>query len=119
MATDIDVMYDVDIGFAESCTGPAGAFLGIFDNEYYEAVAGSDIVVSASTPELRVRDADTVAVDGAVTVRSTNYVVVEVLPDGNGETILRPQIAPAPASGPTQASSSIVASSSSPASSAP
>jgi hypothetical protein len=88
-ATDIGVMYDADFGFAETCTGPAGSFLGIFDYEYVDADAGGFVQVTAREPILRVRDADVVAKGGEIAARGTYWTVVEVMPDGGGETLLR------------------------------
>ncbi len=87
MATDIDVMYDVDIGFAEVVTTQTGTILGIFDDEYIEGDPGSTMAVMSSVPTLRTRDADALGQGDLVTVRASGYFVAEVEPDGNGETI--------------------------------
>lgn len=89
-AEDIGNKYDSVFGFAEGVTGPAGGFLAVFSNEY-ERVAGEFVDSSASAPFLRCRDADAMAKGAAVTVRTVAYVVVEVQPNGRGETIHRLQ----------------------------
>jgi len=88
---DLGGKYDATFGFAESVTGPSGAFLAIFSNEYYQSDAGGYVGASSSTPVLRCRDADSVAKGGAITVRTVSYVVAEVQPNGYGETLLRLQ----------------------------
>jgi hypothetical protein len=90
ITADLDGKYDATFGFAESVTGPAGAFLGIFSNEYLEA-AGGFVGASSSAPVLRSRNADALAKGAAVTIRSVGYVVVEVQPNGYGETLHRLQ----------------------------
>ena len=89
---DLDGKYDAVFGFAESVTGPSGVMLGIFSNEYYQAEGGS-VMVSSSYPVLRTRDADAMDQGDAVTIRSVSFVVVEVKPNGYGETIHRLQAA--------------------------
>lgn len=90
---DVDGQYDPVFGFAESVTGPSGAILGIFDNEYYQSDAGGSVLLSSALPVLRTRDADAVAQGGAITIRGVDYVVAEVKPNGFGETIHRLQLA--------------------------
>lgn len=86
-------MYSSTHGYAESVTGPSGAILGIFGNEYYQGDAGGSVVVSAALPVLRTRDADALDQGDAVTIRSVNYLVSEVKTDGFGETIHRLRLA--------------------------
>jgi hypothetical protein len=88
---DLGSKYDATFGFAESVTGPSGAFLGIFSNEYFQSDAGGYVGASSSVPFLRSRDANAMAKGATVTIRSASYVVVEVLPNGYGETIHRLQ----------------------------
>jgi len=88
---DLAGKYNATFGFAESVTGPSGAFLAVFDNGYSQSDAGGYVGASSSTPFLRCRDADALAKGNAVTVRTLSYVVVEVLPNSQGETILRLQ----------------------------
>lgn len=91
ISTDLATVYDESLGFAQSVTGPGGAFLALFSNEYYQSDAGS-VVVSTSVPVLRCRDADALDQGDTVTVGVVAYVVVEVKPDGYGETIHRLQL---------------------------
>lgn len=84
-------MYDTTFGFAETVTGPSGDFAGVFSREYYQADAGGTVPVSSSTPLLRCRDADALTKGQAVTVRGDAFTVVEVMPSGYGETIMRLQ----------------------------
>jgi hypothetical protein len=91
ITADLSGKYDATFGFAESVTGPSGAFLGIFSNEYFQSDAGGYVGASSATPFLRSRDADALAKGNAVTVRSVAYYVVEVQPNGYGETIHRLQ----------------------------
>lgn len=90
---DLDSLYDATFGFAESVTGPSGAFLAIFGNEYYQADTGGSVIVSSSLPVMRSRTADALTQGQQVTIRSVNYLVVEAKPDGFGETIHRLQVA--------------------------
>lgn len=91
ISEDVSSQYDPTFTFAESVTGPAGVFLAIFTQEYYQSDAGGFTVGSSSTPMLRCRDADALAKSDTVQVRTIDYAVVEVKPDGYGETILRLQ----------------------------
>lgn len=91
ISEDLAGKYNATFGFAETVTGPAGAFLGIFSNEYLQADAGGFVGASSSAPLLRARDADAMAKGAAVTIRSAAYVVVEVQPNGYGETLHRLQ----------------------------
>lgn len=85
---DLDGKYDATFGFAESVTGPSGALLGIFSSGYYQTEGGT-VIVSSSQPELRTRDANAMAQGATVTIRSVAYTVIEVQPNGYGETIHR------------------------------
>ena len=91
ISADLAGKYDATFGFAESVTGPTGVFLGIFSNEYLQADAGGFVGVSSSSPLLRCRDADALSKGDFVTVRTQQYHVVEIRPDGYGETFLRLQ----------------------------
>lgn len=91
ISADLAGKYDLTHSFAESVTGPSGALAGIFSNEYLQADAGGFVGASSSVPTLRTRDADAMAKGAAVTIRSASYVVVEVQPNGYGETIHRLQ----------------------------
>ena len=91
ITADLAGHYDPARTFAESVTGPDGAFYAIFGNEYRESDAGGYVTVSSSAPTLRCRDADALSKGDSVTVRSQEYQVVEIRPDGYGETILRLQ----------------------------
>jgi len=86
IGTDLDILYDVDFGFAETMSGPAGSFVGIFDNAYYLA-EGAAIGVRSAAPGLRTRDADAIVEGATVTIRTIDYTVTEPQPDGYGETI--------------------------------
>ena len=88
---DLGGKYNATYGFAESVTGPSGALLGIFSNEYLQADAGGFVSASSSVPTLRTQDANAMSKGAAVTIRSASYVVVEVQPNGYGETIHRLQ----------------------------
>jgi len=90
---DLAFQYDATFGFCESVTGPSGAFLAIFGNEYYQADAGGSVIGSSALPTLRCRDADALDQGDTVTVRSVNYLVSEVKPDGFGETMHRLRLA--------------------------
>lgn len=83
------IFYDATTGFAESVTGPSGAILGIFDNEYQALDPDGRVQLTGSTPVLRTVDADALAVGNAVTIRTVGYTVVEVMPTSFGETIHR------------------------------
>lgn len=91
ITADLGAKYDAVFGFAESVTGPSGALLGVFSNEYYQADAGGFVGASSTTPVLRTRDADAMAKGSSVTVRAVAYVVAEVMPNGYGETLHRLQ----------------------------
>ncbi len=93
ISADLDSLYDATFGFAESVTGPSGAFLAVFGNEYYQGDAGGSVIVSSSIPVMRCRDADALDQGDTVTIRTVAYVVAEVKPDGFGETIHRLQVA--------------------------
>jgi len=84
-------MYDIETTFAETVTGPAGDFPAVFSNEYRQADAGGFVSVVGSAPTLRCQDAHALAKGASVTVRGKAYVVVEVRPDGYGETVHRLQ----------------------------
>ena len=88
ITADLAGKYDATFGFAESVTGPSGAILGIFGNEYYQSEGGS-VIVSSASPVLRTRDANAIAQGQTVTIRSVAYTVAEVQPNGYGETIHR------------------------------
>ena len=88
IAADLDIIYDVDFGFCQTVTGPSGDFLGVFDNEYYFADAGTNGVRSA-VPVLRSRDADALDEGDSVTIGGVAYTVTVPEPDGYGETIHR------------------------------
>ena len=91
ISADLAGKYDAMFGFAETVTGPSGNFLAIFSNEYFQADAGGYVGASSSSPVLRSRDADAMTRGAAVTIRTAPYVVVEVMPNGYGETIHRLQ----------------------------
>lgn len=93
ISADLDSLYDATFGFAESVTGPSGAFLAVFSNEYYQGDAGGSVVISTSLPVMRCRDADALDQGDTVTIRAVSYVVAEAKPDGYGETIHRLQAA--------------------------
>jgi len=86
-AADIDYMYDVVYGWAETVTATGGNVLGILGNEYFDADAGGTVTMDTQDPFIRVRDADAFARGTAVTVRSVNYTITTVEPDGEGETV--------------------------------
>lgn len=90
---DLAFKYDATFGFAESVTGPAGVFLGIFSNEYYQSDAGGSVIASSALPVLRSRDADALTQGQQVTIRSVAYLVSEVKPNGYGETLHRLRLA--------------------------
>jgi hypothetical protein len=85
---DLTWKYSTTHGFAETVTGPSGAVVGIFSKPYYQAGDGS-VIASSSQPELRTKDADAMEQGDTVTIRSVNYLVSEVMPNGFGETIHR------------------------------
>lgn len=91
ITADLAGKYDLTYSFAESVTGPAGVFAAIFSNEYRESDAGGFTGASSSNPVLRSRDANAMSKGAAVTIRSASYVVVEVQPNGYGETVHRLQ----------------------------
>lgn len=91
ISADLAGKYDLTHSFAESVTGPSGVLSAIFSNEYLQADAGGYVAASSSTPTLRVRDADALAKGDSVTVRGQEYQVVEIQPNGYGETLLRLQ----------------------------
>lgn len=91
ISADVGAMYDITSTFAETVTGPSGDFPAVFDNGYEPRDAGGYAQASSRTPELRCLDANALTKGQAVTVRGTAYVVVEVKPDGYGETRLRLQ----------------------------
>lgn len=84
-------MYDIATTFAETVTGPAGPFPAVFSAEYRQADAGGYVSVVGSAPELRTQTIHALAKGATVTVRGKAYVVVEVRPDGFGETVHRLQ----------------------------
>ncbi|MCB0247970.1 MAG: hypothetical protein KDI07_05280 [Anaerolineae bacterium] len=83
------VFYDTDAGFAEVVSLATGTINGIFDNDYLLIDNSGSIGVEGSTPALRTLDADAQAVGATVTIRTVGYTVVEVQPNGLGETIHR------------------------------
>lgn len=87
ISADLPRLYNATTGFAESVTGPLGAFLGIFSRE--SVVVEGEVPMASRVPVLRCRDADAPAKGQAVTIRGTAYTIVEVSPDGYGETVLR------------------------------
>ena len=87
IAADLDILYDVEFGFAETLTATGGDFIGIFDNEYLLADTGASIGVRSAEPVMRSRDADALGEGETVTIRGTAYTVAEPMPDGYGETI--------------------------------
>lgn len=89
-AEDIVNRYDSTFGFAEEVTGPSGGFLAVVSIEY-QSIDGGLVDISSGAPVFRCRDADSLAKGAAVTVRSVAYLVVEVMPNGRGETIHRLQ----------------------------
>lgn len=86
---DLDSLYDATFGFAETCTGPSGDFLGVFSHEYYQADTGGPVLTSSALPVLRTRAVDSLGQGDAVTVRGNGYTVAEVKPDGYGEVLHR------------------------------
>lgn len=88
---DLDGKYSTTFGFAETVTNASGNVSGVFSNTYREMDAGGYVNASSSMPMLRLRDADAMARGAAVTIRSLSYVVVEVQPNGYGETLHRLQ----------------------------
>lgn len=90
MAGDLSsVYYDTEGGFAESVTGPSGAIVGIFTDEYLELDADGSVIATGSAPTLRTLEADAIAAGATVTIRAVDYTVIEVMPNGYGETIHR------------------------------
>lgn len=93
ITADLAWKYSTTHGHAETVTGPSGALVGIFGNEYYPDEAGGSVIVSSALPTLRTRDADAMAQGDTVTIRSVAYLVSEVKPDGFGETVHRLRLA--------------------------
>lgn len=89
IADDLGGIYDAVHGFAEVCASGGSDFLGVFSRGYFDADVGGTVSGMSSVPLLRTRDADAIAKGASVTIRGVAYTVVEVMPDGYGETIHR------------------------------
>lgn len=76
------------VTFTPAATSTSETVTGIFDAEHHYQEITGDSVIETSRPRLIVRLAalsrDPVRTD-AITVRSTNYTVLEVMPDGQGD----------------------------------
>lgn len=76
------------VTFTPAATSTPETVTGIFDAEHhYQEIIG-DSVIETSRPRLVVRLAalsEAPLRTDAITVRSTNYTVLEVMPDGQGD----------------------------------
>jgi hypothetical protein len=81
-------LFGETVTFTPAATSTPETVTGIFDAEHdYQEIAG-DSVIETSRPRLIVREAALSAPPvrtDAITVRSTNYTVIEVMPDGQGD----------------------------------
>lgn len=74
--------------FTPASTGTPETVTGIFDAEHHYQEVMGDAVIETSRPRLIVRLAalsEAPLRTDAITVRSTNYTVIEVMPDGQGD----------------------------------
>ena len=85
-ATDIAAMYDATHGHAETVTGPSGDFLAIWTAEFEAPDVDGVVQIQAQQPQFRSQDADALARGNTVTRGGVDYTVVDVQPDGYGET---------------------------------
>jgi len=90
-AADVANMYDTTHGLAITVTGPSGAFAAVFDHEYSRETSGGRVGAASALPFLKCLDADALAKGATVTVAGDTYTVVEPMPNGKGETIMRLQ----------------------------
>jgi hypothetical protein len=83
-AEDLDPYF---ADFGENCTIAGVAQTGLFDKQYLSALG----IVAGNDPVLLLKDSAVgAAVEGtAVVIRSINYTVATVEPDGTGLSLLR------------------------------
>jgi hypothetical protein len=72
--------------FGTVVTKGESSFNGIFDNEY-----SADLNVSGTIPMLTMRTIDTAGFNqgDTLSVNSTEYNIVEIMPDGTGMSMIR------------------------------
>lgn len=85
-AEDLDSLFDVTSGFAESVTLGGVAVNAVFDLDYVDVMAVEASGPAITLPSARCTNA---AHDTVVVARGTAYKVVEIKPDGTGVTVLR------------------------------
>ena len=92
LAADVasdDVFFSKASGFAEDVAiSGGGSFRALFKGQYNEVELGGYAASSRDT-YLVCREADAPALDTSITVRSVNYRVMTIEPDGNGMAQLK------------------------------
>ena len=85
-AEDLDSLFDVTSGFAESVTVDSVAVNAIVDLDYVDVMS-----MESTGPAITLPSAKCSAVTHSSTVvaRSVTYKVIEIKPDGTGITVLR------------------------------
>ncbi len=89
-ATDRANFLDVDaFGVAATYNGVT-TVNGVFENEFFEAIAGATVPIESAQALFTCRTADVPSATHADTlvISGSSYIVVGVQPDGTGMTIL-------------------------------
>lgn len=90
------VFYDTSRGFAVSAIKGADSFPVIFNNDHYGST-GFDVTVNQTAPMMRVSAANiaaySVGVGDTITIGGVDYVIVEAMPQDQGETDYRLHLA--------------------------
>jgi hypothetical protein len=99
MAMLAEAVSDVDTGFGEPIVTPVGQLIGVVGlpaTQPMLRVSGSrsgsiDLLQHQSEPTctLRTSDAGALSEGDTITMRGTDYSVIELLPDGGSMTLLR------------------------------
>jgi hypothetical protein len=86
---DLNAMFDAVYGFAVTAEYDGTEIMAIFEAEYY-AAPGQEVDIESTKPAAFVRSVDVpgVKIGDAITVDGTEYVVINVKPDGTGVTTI-------------------------------
>jgi hypothetical protein len=86
---DLNAIFDAVYGFAVAAEYNGAEIMVIFEAEYY-AVPGQEVDIESTKPAAFVRSVEVsgVKIGDAITVDGTEYVVINVKPDGTGITTL-------------------------------
>lgn len=86
---DLNALFDQTYGFAVVAEYGGAEIMAIYEAEYY-AAPGQEVDIEATKPAAFVKTADVpgVKIGDSITVDGSEYVVINVKPDGTGITVL-------------------------------